>query len=255
MAEACDSHIHINDAAAVVAYRRAQAVQCTARVVIVTPRVHVTDNSITMDAIASLGLRNARGVGVVRPDVTDAKLREMDAAGIRGIRFTVYQPVGQVVGIEMIEPLSKRIAPLGWHVQLHMRADQIVDNAALLERLPSAIVFDHMGRIPAGEGAKHPAFGVIRRLIDRGRTWVKLSGPYLDDPEGGPHFAAAVPLAQAWIAAAPHRLVWGSDWPQPLAQEPKPKGRELIDLLDGWAPDAATRTRILVDNPSELYFT
>jgi len=254
MAEACDSHIHINDAAAVLAYRRAQAVQCTARVVIVTPRVHVTDNSTTMDAIASLGLRNARGVGVVRPDVTDAKLREMDAAGIRGIRFTVYQPVGQVVGIEMIEPLSKRIAALGWHVQLHMRADQIVDNASLLERLPSAIVFDHMGRIPAGEGAKHPAFGVIRRLIDRGRTWVKLSGPYLDDPEGGPRFAAAVPLAQAWIAAAPHRLVWGSDWPQPLAQEPKPKGRELIDLLDDWSPDASTRTRILVDNPSELYF-
>ena len=254
MAEACDSHIHINDAAAVVAYRRAQAVQCTARVVIVTPRVHVTDNSITMDAIASLGLRNARGVGVVRPDVTDAKLREMDAAGIRGIRFTVYQPVGQVVGIEMIEPLSKRIAPLGWHVQLHMRADQIVDNAAMLERLPSAIVFDHMGRIPAGEGAKHPAFGVIRRLIDSGRTWVKLSGPYLDDPEGGPRFAAAIPLAQAWIAAAPHRLVWGSDWPQPLAQEPKPKGRELIDLLDDWTPDEQARTRILVDNPSELYF-
>jgi len=251
---ACDSHIHINDAAAVEAYRRVQAVQCTSRVVIVTPRVHVTDNTVTMNAIASLGLRNARGVGVVRPDVTDAKLREMDAAGIRGIRFTVYQPVGQVVSIDMIEPLSKRIAPLGWHVQLHMRADQVVDNAEMLERLPSAIVFDHMGRLPHGEGAKHPAFDVICRLIDRGRTWVKLSGPYLDDPEGRPRFAAAAPIAKAWIAAAPNRLVWGSDWPHPLAQDPKPKGRELIDLLDDWAPDAPTRTRILVDNPSELYF-
>jgi len=174
---ACDSHIHINDVADVEAYRRAQAAQCTSRVVIVTPRVHVTDNSITMGAIAALGLFKARGVGVVRPDVTDAKLREMDAAGIRGIRFTVYQPVGQVVSIDMIEPLSRRIAPLGWHVQLHMRADQVVEHAAMLERLPSTIVFDHMGRVPVAEGVKHPAFGVIRRLIDQGRTWVKLSGP------------------------------------------------------------------------------
>jgi D-galactarolactone isomerase len=251
---ACDSHIHINDLADVEAYRRAQAAQCTSHVVIVTPRVHVTDNAITMGAIAALGLHKARGVGVVRPDVTDAKLREMDAAGIRGIRFTVFQPVGQVVTIDMIEPLSKRIAPLGWHVQLHMRAAQVVEHAAMLERLPSTIVFDHMGRVPVEEGGAHPAFGVIRRLIDRGRTWVKLSGPYLEDPEGGPRFESVTPLARAWIAAAPHRVVWGSDWPHPLAPDPKPKGRELIDLLDDWAPDAPTRTRILVDNPSELYF-
>ena len=251
---ACDSHIHINDMAAVEAYRRVQAVQCTSRAVIVTPRVHVTDNSITVGAIAALGLQKARGVGVVRPDVTDAKLREMDAAGIRGIRFTVFQPVGQVVTIDMIEPLSKRIAPLGWHVQLHMRADQVVEHAAMLERLPSTIVFDHMGRVPVEDGASHPAFGVIRRLVDRGRTWVKLSGPYLEVPEGGPRFEAVTPLARAWIAAAPHRVVWGSDWPHPLAPDPKPRGRELIDRLDDWAPDEPTRTRILVDNPSELYF-
>ena len=254
LANACDSHIHINDAAAVDAYRAVQGQQGTSRVVIVTPRPHVTDNTITMGAIASLGIANARGVAVIRPDVTDAGLRTMDAAGIRGIRFSTHQPVGQVVSIDMIEPLSKRIAPLGWHVQIHMNADQVVENAALLGRLPSAIVFDHMGRIPHSDADKHRAFGIIRGLVDRGRTWVKVSGPYLDDPEGGPRFAAAVPLARAWVAAAPDRCVWGSDWPHPLARVPKPKDRELIDLLDEWAPDAAIRTKILVDNPAELYF-
>lgn len=252
-AAACDAHIHVNDAASVEGYRKAMAAQGTSRVVIVTPRIHVTDNSITTGAIAALGPANARGVGVLRPDVTDAQLRSLDEAGIRGIRFTVFQPVGQVVTIDMIEPLAKRIAPLGWHVQLHMTADQVVGNAAMVGRLPCTIVFDHMGRMPLGLGARHPAFGVIRGLVDRGRTWVKLSGPYLDDPDGGPRFDAVAPLARAWVEAAPQRLVWGSDWPQPLAREPKPRGRELIDLLATWAPDESTRRRILVDNPATLY--
>lgn len=252
-AAACDAHIHINDLASVERYRAAQAAQGTSRVVIVTPRIHVTDNAITTGAIAALGLANARGVGVLRPDVTDAKLRELDAAGIRGIRFTVFQPVGQVVTIDMIEPLAKRIAPLGWHVQLHMTAQQVVENATMIARLPCTIVFDHMGRMPLAEGARHPAFGIIVKLIEAGRTWVKLSGPYLDDPDGAPDYDAVTPLARAWVEAAPERMVWGSDWPHPLAKDPKPKGRELIDLLSVWAPDGGTRTKILVDNPAQLY--
>lgn len=252
-ARACDAHIHINDAASVERYRAAAREQGTERVVIVTPRVHGTDNAVTTGAIAALGIANARGVGVLRPDVTDAKLRELDAAGIRGIRFTVFQPVGQVVTIDMIEPLARRIAPLGWHVQLHMRADQIVEHAAMIARLPCAIVFDHMGRMPLAEGARNPAFAAIVGLVERGDVWIKLSGPYLDDPDGGPRFEAITPVARAWVDAVPERLVWGSDWPQPLAKDPKPKGRELIDLLGAWAPGTAVRERILVDNPATLY--
>ncbi|APV48224.1 hypothetical protein BWI17_00120 [Betaproteobacteria bacterium GR16-43] len=250
----CDAHIHIHDAGAVVDYRLAQRGFGTKRVVIVTPRTHVTDNSITTGAIRELGIDNARGVGVLRPDVTDEKLKELDAAGLRGIRFTVFQPKGQVVGVEMIEPLAKRVAPLGWHVQLHMRADQIVEHAEMIGRLPCTIVFDHMGRMPLEEGANHPAFGVIGKLIDQGRTWVKLSGPYLDDPKGGPRYERVTTLARAWVEAAPQRLVWGTDWPHPLARDPKPTPRALANLLVEWAPDAAVRNRILVDNPSELYF-
>jgi predicted TIM-barrel fold metal-dependent hydrolase len=220
--------------------------------VIVTPRCYVTDNSCTVDAIAQLGLTNARGVGVLRPAVTDAELKSLDAGGIRGIRFTVANPETAAVSIDMIEPLAKRIAALGWHVQLNMEPEQITDNAQMLQRLPATIVFDHMGKLTFPGGMQHPAYRVIRGLFDAGRAWVKLSGAYLDTSKGPPGYADGTALAQSYVKAAPERLVWGSDWPHPSAKQP-PDDAALFDLLVQWAPDEATRNRILVTNPEALY--
>ncbi len=72
--------------------------------------------------------KDARGIAVVHPDVGDAELRRLDAGGIRGLRFSVWKPSDTVTTIAMIEPLAKRVNDLGWHVQLHMSADQIVDH-------------------------------------------------------------------------------------------------------------------------------
>jgi predicted TIM-barrel fold metal-dependent hydrolase len=157
-----------------------------------------------------------------------------------------------VTTLNMIEPLSRRVADLGWHVQIHMRADQIAAAADLWERLPSTIVFDHMGRLPQPVGLAHPAFAIIRRLIDDGRTWVKLSGAYLDTKIGSPTYADATAVARAFAAAAPERMVWGSDWPHPTEKD-KPDDAVLLDLLADWVPDAATRHRVLVTNPQTLY--
>jgi len=265
-ANTCDCHMHIYDAArfppqrpgsrlqadaSVAEYRRLQRRTGTSRVVIVTPAVYATDNAVTLDAIAQLG-DAARGVAVVHPDVGDGELRRLADGGVRGIRFTQFDPATAVTTREMIEPLSRRVADLGWHVQIHMRADQIVAAADLWPRLPSAIVFDHMGRLPQPDGIDHPAFAVIRRLIDAGRTWVKLSGAYLDTRVGPPTYADATKVAQAFVAAAPERLVWGSDWPHPTEQE-KPDDAVLFDLLADWIPNAATRRRVLVSNPETLY--
>jgi predicted TIM-barrel fold metal-dependent hydrolase len=262
---ACDCHMHIYDAtrfppsrpasrmqsdAAVAEYRRLQRRTGTSRTVVVTPAVYATDNRVTLDAIAQLG--DARGVAVVTPDVSDAELKALDRGGIRGIRFTQFDPATAVTTLDMIEPLSKRVADLGWHVQIHMRGDQIAAAADLWGRLPSTLVFDHLGRLPQPAGTDHPAYAVIRRLIDQGRTWVKVSGAYLDTKVGPPSYADATRVAQGFVAAAPERMVWGSDWPHPTEKH-KPDDAVLFDLLSAWAPDAATRRRILVTNPETLY--
>jgi D-galactarolactone isomerase len=266
-ANACDCHMHIYDGerfpparpgpqsrmqsnASVAEYRLLQKRNGTTRTVIVTPAAYVTDNRVTLDAIAQLG--NARGVAVLHPTVTDAELKTLADGGIRGIRFTVFDPASAAVSIDMIEPLAKRVADLGWHVQIHMRGDQIVENADLLGRLPCPIVFDHMGRLPLPAPLNHPAFGVIRRLIDKGRTWVKLSGAYMDTSAGAPTYADKAKVAQAYLKAAPERMVWGSDWPHPTEKD-KPNDAVLFDLLSEWAPDEAMRQRILVGNPETLY--
>jgi D-galactarolactone isomerase len=267
-ADACDCHMHIYDAerfpplrpgsrlqtnATVKEYQLLQNRLGTTRVVIVTPAVYVTDNRVTLDAIAGLGAA-ARGVAVIHPSVSDAELKVLAEGGIRGIRFTQFDPATATTTIDMIEPLSRRVAPLGWHVQIHMRGDQIADAADLWPRLPSPIVFDHLGRLPQPTGIDHPAFGIIRRLIDKGRTWVKMSGAYLDTSVGAPSYADVTKVAQAYAKAAPERLVWGSDWPHPTESSAnKPNDAELLDLLSDWAPDDATRRRILVDNPQALY--
>ena len=261
-ANAADCHIHIYDPrfappvakpanATVQHYRMLQKRIGVTRVVIITPRNYATDNSVTVDAIRQLGA-NARGVAVVRPTVTDAELKSLDDAGIRGIRFTLGLPQTAVVTIDMIEPLAKRIADLGWHVQLNMEPEQIVDSASMLRRLPTPIVFDHMGKLPPPDGLKHPAYQVMRGLIDQDRAWVKISGAYLITTVGPPTYADATTVAQAYVKAAPERLVWGSDWPHPSAAD-KPDDAVLFDLLSVWAPEEATRNRILVTNAEALY--
>jgi predicted TIM-barrel fold metal-dependent hydrolase len=263
---ACDCHMHIYDAArfplapvervaptnaAVPQYRLLQKRLGTMRVVVVTPRNYATDNRATVDAIAQMA-PNARGVAVVHPTVTDAELKQLHAAGIRGIRFSLGDPKTAAVTEDMIEPLAKRIAALGWHVQINWTSDQIATADALWKRLPTPIVFDHIGQLPASGGLAHPAYTVMRRLLDAGRAWVKLSVTYTNSRVGPPGYDDVVQVGQALVKAVPERLVWGSNWPHP--NEPKsPDDARLFDLMARWAPDEAIRRRILVDNPARLY--
>jgi D-galactarolactone isomerase len=270
-AGACDCHHHIYDAvrfppvqpggtiipdARVEEYRMLQRRIGTSRNVVVTPLAYVTDNRVTLDAIARLG-PNARGVAVIRPTVTDAELKMLADGGIRGIRFSLTDPRNAPTSIDMIEPLSKRVNTLGWHVQINMTADQIVAAADLWNRLPSTMVFDHMGHVPQPAGLSHPVFSVIRRLVEKGRTWVKLSvtydnTTYVNTRDGSPDYADITRVAQAYVKAAPERMVWGSNWPHPNETN-KPDDAALLDLMSKWAPDETTRNRILVQNPIALY--
>ena len=262
---ACDCHMHIYDSRFPVApnaklrpadattddYRLFQKRIGTKRNVVVTPSTYGTDNSCTLDAMAKLGPA-ARGVAVVDTSVTDAELKRLDELGIRGIRFNLVQ--SGATTIDMIEPLSKRVDDLGWHIQIHMLGDQIVQIEDLLQRLPSPIVFDHMARIPQPAGVDHPAFAFVRKLLDSGRTWVKLSGAYMETKTGAPAYSDVASVAQAYVKTSPERMVWASDWPHPTEKaDAKPDDAILFDLLTDWAPGEAIRNRILVDNPAALY--
>jgi D-galactarolactone isomerase len=264
-AYSCDCHMHIYDArfpvdpgatlrpadALVDDYRLLQKRIGTTRNVVVTPSTYGTDNRVTLDAMTKFGA-TVRGVAVVNASVADAELKRLADLGVRGIRFNLVQAGATTV--EMIEPLSTRVNALGWHVQIHMLGDQIVKIEDLLYKLASPIVFDHMGRMPQPAGTDHPAFGVIRKLIDKGRTWVKLSGAYQDTKVGPPSYADTSKVAQAYVKAAPERMVWASDWPHPTQKEnEKANDAALFDLLTEWAPNEVTRNRILVENPATLY--
>ena len=263
---ACDCHHHIYDAvrfppetrggpiipeARLEEFRLLQRRIGTTRNIVVTPSAYVTDNRVTLDAITKLGA-NARGVAVIHPSISDAELKALAGRGIRGIRFSITGPAPAATSVDMIEPLSKRVDALGWHVQINMGADQIVANEALWNRLPTLLVFDHMGHVPQPAGLSHPVYRVIRRLVDKGRTWVKLSVTYDNTADGPPGYADITKVAQAYVKAAPERMVWGSNWPHPNEMN-KPNDAMLFDLMLRWAPDKRTRNRILVQNPAELY--
>jgi predicted TIM-barrel fold metal-dependent hydrolase len=264
---AADCHMHIYDPrfpesnprpgqnpknATVSDYRLLQKRTGTTRVVVVTPRNYATDNRVTIDALKQLGA-NGRGVAVVHPTITDAELKGLDDAGIRGIRFSLGG-ANAVVTWDMVEPLSRRVDALGWHVQFNVEGDDIVKHADLLQRLPSRMVFDHLGHPNLPAGIDHPSHAVLRGLLDKRRTYIKLSGAYSNSMIGPPDYPEATKIAQAFVKAAPERLVWGSDWPHPSEQNRTlPDDALLFDLLAVWAGNEATRKRILVDNPETLY--
>lgn len=265
---ATDCHIHIYDDrfpqhspgranpknATVGDYRLLQKHIGTSRAVVVTPRNYATDNRVTLDAITQLGAR-ARGIAVVHPTITDAELRALNDGGIRGIRFSLTGGAAPIVTWDMVEPLANRVADLGWHVQFVLRGSQIVEHADLLKRLPTPLVFDHMGLPTLPAGIEDASFKFLRSLVDRGRTWIKLSGAYINSKVGPPDYPEATKIAQAFIGAAPERLMWGSDWPHPGEQgKPAlPDDALLFDLLAVWAPQESTRRRILIENPASLY--
>ena len=265
---ACDCHHHLYDSrfpvspkatlrppdATVADYRVVQKWLGTTRNVVVTPSTYGTDNSCMLDALKQFG-PTARGIAVIDNNVTDAELKQMDDAGVRGIRFQLVR-AGSGNSIDMLDTLTRRIYKYGWHLQVHMSAAMIVQNEEILKQLPTQIVFDHMGRIPQPDGTSHPAFRIICNLIDKGQGWVKVSGAYHDSKIGAPSYADTTKVAQAYVQHAPERVVWGSDWPYPSAsagERPFPDVSVLFDRLTDYASDEATLNRILVDNPAVLY--
>lgn len=258
-----DCHIHVLDArftsAAAVPpgmtlddYLSVRSAYGSDRVVLVQSKAYGTDPACLLDALRRLG-PSGRGIAVVAPSISDCELTRLDAAGVRGLRFSLWNPDDAVVSLDQLPPLAARLAEIGWHVQLHMSADQIAGAADLLRALPCTMVFDHMGRLPPGPDAtQHPAFALITDLAAEGRAWVKLSGPYLNRRPGCPEDWIAP--GRALVAAIPDRLVWGSDWPHVTEQPTPPDPGAIARTLNVWCDDEpALMDRIRIANPAGLY--
>ena len=263
-AGATDCHFHTYDSAYPAApgatltppdakpndYRALQMRLGLTRGVLVTPSTYGTDNSLQLASMQALGKDNFRVVAVVAEDVSDAELKRLDGLGVRGVRFNL--PFPGPLSVASLEKLSPRLADLGWHCEINMRPEQLLAAQAMLARLPSRLVFDHLGALPQPGALDSPSYAIIRKLLDDGRTWVKLSGAYL--ASASPTYADSAAVTAAYLRAAPERMVWGSDWPHPTrAADAKPDDARLLDLLAQAAPDDATLHRVLVDNPADLF--
>jgi predicted TIM-barrel fold metal-dependent hydrolase len=145
-----------------------------------------------------------------------------------------------------------RIQPLGWHLILHLDANDLVELGDLFRGLPVPFVIDHMGRVKAGDGLRQEPFRVLLEAMKNERCWVKISGAERVSSTGPP-FTDAVPFARALIEAAPDRVLWGTDWPHPNVGNHMPNDGDLMDLFPQMAPEPALQQKILVENPARLY--
>ena len=226
------------------------------RAVLVQPSVYGADNAAMLDAMRRFG-SGVRAVAVTDPSVSEAEIKALHEAGVRGLRLNVVdrRENKNVVPAAMLREVAKRIAPFGWHIELLVNVDEAKDFANAAADIPVPIVLGHLGYPKSGAGhwTKHAAFADMLRLIDRGRCWIKLTGPYRITGSADVPYDDVDAAAHALVAAAPQRLVWGTDWPHVMKKKPMANDGDMADLLERWIPDAKTRARVLVDNPAELY--
>ena len=266
---ACDCHAHVfgpqdrfpylpnaayipQDATPEDYARMLRAIGCE-RAVLVQPSVYGTDNSAMVDALRS-GVFTFRGIAVVDAAITDRELEAMHEAGVRGVRINL---ASSTPGLTLAEAprLASRIKALGWHLQFFMDLRKLPDAEEKLGSLDIDLVIDHFGSIRTDEGLDAPALQTLLRLVKRENVWAKLIGPYFLS-DRAPHYADVTPFARAVVAAAPDRVVWGTDWPHPAVARlpvPMPNDGDLADLMGEWVPDEGQRRKVLVDNPARLY--
>jgi len=233
------------------------------RVVIVTPSVYGADNSATLSGMKARG-KDARGVAVIDEKTTEAALDAMHQAGVRGIRLNLA--TGGVndpsIARKRFEAAVTRVQKRRWHVQMYTNLAVISSIKDLVLASPVPAVFDHFGGAQGPLGVEQPGFRDLVELVRSGKAYVKISGAYRAS-KLAPDYPDAAPLARALIAANADRIVWGTDWPHPNSSSGNPATQvtplfqiddgRLLNQLPVWAPAAAVRKKILVDNAARLY--
>jgi predicted TIM-barrel fold metal-dependent hydrolase len=142
-----------------------------------------------------------------------------------------------------------RIKGLGWHVVLYFNAPDVAPMADMMKALPVPFVIDHMGRAMGKDGPDQPAVHALVELAKRDNCWIKVTGA---ERISLPPYDEALPIAKKLMAAAPDRVLWGTDFPHPNATHEADEA-ELVDLIPKFAPDETAQNKLLADNPARLY--
>ena len=264
---ACDSHVHVFGPSDRFPYhpdstyrpvdaprerlRSLHGLLGLDRAVIVQATCHGTDNSATLEAVAASGGR-WRGVAIVDESFTEKDFAELHAGGIRGVRFSFARHLGGSPDFERVRRIAKRVEQFGWHIVVYIEARDIVAFQRELRDFRLPLVFDHMIRVDVAEGVESEPFRLLLDFMRNEDAWVKISCAERLS-RGGPPYDDVVPFAQAVIEARSDRVLWGTDWPHPNLWAGMPDDGDLVDLLPRYAPDPATRRKLLVDNPAALY--
>jgi len=263
---ACDAHCHIFGPAAKFPFapdasyhppdspfeglQKLHAILGFERAVIVHASCHGSDMRATLDGIKrSKGAY--RGTAIIDESYSEKDFQRMQDGGIRGVRFNFVQHLGGRPDMAFFHRTVARLKDMGWHLIVHLDAQDLVELRDMFMKIPVPMVIDHMGRVQASKGLDQEPFRVLLDFMKNQNTWVKVCGAERVSSKGPP-FDDAVPFARALIAAAPGRILWGTDWPHPNVKI-MPNDGDLVDLFPLMAPEPELQRRILVDNPARLY--
>ncbi len=229
--------------------------------VIVQATCHGSDNRALVDALRHSNNR-ARGVATVKRDVSDAELQEMHAAGVRGTRFNFVKRLADFTPREVLLEIANRIAPLGWHVVVYFEAQDLTELYDFFTALPTTVVVDHMGRPDVSKPVDGPEFELfVKMMREHSNIWSKVSCPERLSMSGPPAlkgeqnaYRDVVPFAQRLVETFPDRVLWGTDWPHPNLKDHMPDDGLLVDYIPHIAPTPELQQKLLVDNPTRLYW-
>ena len=221
--------------------------------VIVQASCHSKDNRALVDALQAAG-NKARGVAFIGEEVTDAELKAMDKAGVRGVRFNFVKRLVDFTPRDVLNRLASRIAPLGWHIVVYFEMPDLPELEAFFTSLPTTVVVDHMGTPTVAKGVDDPENQRFHRMMEKyGNFMVKVTCPERMSL-AGPPYDDVVPFGRSLVEKFPERVIWGTDWPHPNMKKVAPDDGVLVDMIPKIAPTTELQHALLVENPMSLYW-
>lgn len=230
--------------------------------VVVQATCHGSDNRAMLDALSHSQGR-ARGVATVRRGVSDQQLQAMHDAGVRGVRFNFVRRLVDFTPKEELMEIAGRIAKWGWHVVVYFEAVDLPELWNFFTALPTIVVVDHMGRPDVRQPVDGPEFELFVRLMrEHANVWSKVScperlsvsGPKALNGEQNAYLDVQ-PFARRIVREFPDRVLWGTDWPHPNLKDHMPDDGLLVDFIPHIAPTTELQRKLLVDNPTRLYWS